>query len=205
MIETDVIAPKLYGLLVAGGRSRRMGQDKAALPAPNGQPLWRRTCNLLAASIEKTFLSVRPEQTLPGYNESDGVLIEDTIDNAGPLGGILSAFAKHSDAAWLVVACDLPLLDKETLDYLIQNRNTEGYGTTYKSAFDSLPEPLCAIYEPSAASVLKERLNAQKYCPRRFLVDETEQVRLLTLPNQHALENANTPEDLKRIEAIANQ
>lgn len=205
MTEAYTAIPKLYGLLVAGGKSRRMGQDKASLPAPNGQPLWRRTRDLLAASVDNVFLSIRPGQELPDYSKSDGILIEDTVEDAGPLGGILTAFEKHPDAAWLVIACDLPLLDRETLDHLIQNRQAQGYATSYKSAFDGLPEPLCCIYEPTAAEVLRSRVKAERYCPRRFLLDETEQVRLLTLPNQHALENANTPEDLKRIEALATQ
>lgn len=203
MNEQNTSTPKLYGLLVAGGQSRRMGQDKAAIQGPDGQPLWRRTRDVLAENLDNIFLSVRPGQELPGYSKSDGTLIEDTIEDAGPLGGILSAFEKHPEAAWLVVACDLPLLDSETLADLIEQRNIKGYATTYKSAVDGLPEPLCAIYEPAASTVLKKGLETQKHCPRRFLLDEADRVRLLTLPHQHALENANTPEDLKRIETLA--
>ena len=59
------------------------------------------------------------------------------------------------DAAWLVLACDLPLLDQQTLGHLLRSRRRERQATAYRSSHDGLPEPLCAIYEPSSREAIR--------------------------------------------------
>lgn len=195
-------AAPLAGLLVAGGRSRRMGRDKAALPTPDG-PLWLRTYQLLKHVCEDCAVSVRPGQQLPSSETVKPLCYEDRYTDAGPLAGILTAFDHKSGHAWLVVACDMPLLDQGTLRHLMEHRQPSQLATAYRSNFDGLPEPLCTIYEPAARELLLDRLdNSEHPCPRKFLIQE-EPVTLLDLPHPHALENANTPEDLERILALA--
>lgn len=197
-------APTLTGLLVAGGKSRRMGRDKAGLPSPDG-PLWRRTWDILRSVCPDTCISIRPGQSLPGYLDGEALLLEDTLPDAGPLAGILAAFEARPECAWLVVACDLPLLDRATLEQLVHARQTGMLATSYRSNFDGKPEPLCAIYEPATAPLLKESLGGDHPCPRRFLMQNSARVSLLDLVQPFALENANTPEDLERIAALSPQ
>ena len=56
--------------------------------------------------------------------------------------------ATHAHAYWLVLACDLPFLDAETLRHLLRSRVVARAATAYRSSYDGLPEPLCAIWEP---------------------------------------------------------
>jgi molybdopterin-guanine dinucleotide biosynthesis protein A len=115
---------------------------------------------------------------------------------AGPAGGITAALLAHPQVAWLVVACDLPLLTPATLHDLIGRRDPQRLATAYRSSHDGLPEPLCAIWEPAAREPLLAYLQARaaagkKSCPRKFLIDSD--IRLLELPQGDALDNVNTP------------
>lgn len=124
------------------------------------------------------------------------------IHDAGPLAGLLSAFRQDSRAAWLVLACDLPLLDEITLQFLVDHRNTAGYATAFRSAHDGLPEPLCAIYEPAMGPILEASYAAGTLRPREILLQQSAAVTLLRLPVPEILENANTPEDFQRLSAL---
>ena len=109
------------------------------------------------------------------------------------MAGMLSAFGEHPGRAFLVIACDLPFLDRGTLDYLLENRDPSKIATAYRSAHGGLPEPLCAIWEPSSSPILKESLADGKRCPRKILIQK--ETHLLGLPNPDALDNINTPEE----------
>ena len=118
------------------------------------------------------------------------------------MGGILRAFDADPNAAWLVVACDLPLLQTPVLKHLVAERDPSKVATAYRAHGNQLPEPLCAIYEPAAAPILREWLAQDRRCPRKVLITLDEQegaVRLLDLPGENPLDNANAPEDIERM------
>ena len=119
--------PALHAVLLAGGRSRRMGKDKADL-LYQGQTQRARTIALLQGLNIPASLSLRPGQNVPEGIWADGIKPIHDLDEykgKGPLGGILSAFRENPGHALLVVACDLPFLDIKTLQHLIQNRIPE--------------------------------------------------------------------------------
>jgi molybdopterin-guanine dinucleotide biosynthesis protein A len=91
------------------------------------------------------------------------------------------------------VACDLPLLDGETLDQLVAARDPGRLATAFRSAHDGLPEPLCAIWEPASAAPLLRWVETGQSCPRKFLLRHD--ARLLDAARPRALENANTPDE----------
>ncbi len=190
------IAP-LYGLVLAGGQSRRMQRDKAALEY-QGMSQLGRTLALLEGRVEHAFVSVRADQRddpLRARYE----LIVDAHENVGPAGGIVAAQARHPRAAWLVLACDLPFLDERTLDHLIAARDPQRSATAYRSSHDGLPEPLCAIYEPASRTALAAAVNAGRLCPRKFLIQSD--TLLLDQPEPGALENINTPQEYQEASA----
>ena len=190
----------LAGLVLAGGTSRRMGRDKANLRYDtSGLPQWKRAARLLAGVCDPICLSVRHGQELDDYHATDGRLLEDGAESAGPLSGLLAAFRFQSQTAWLVVACDLPLLDAAVIDHLVACRDGTTAVIAYRSVHDGLPEPLCAIYEPSFLSVLPTAFANDQRCPRKLLIQHAQQVRLLDLPHRAALENANTPDEYTRL------
>ena len=107
-----------------------------------------------------------------------------------------AAFASSADVAWLVIACDLPFLDAQTLDTLLLARDPGFDATAFRSSHDGLPEPLCAIYEPSARKAIAAQIAAGRNCPRKFLINAHTQ--LLDQPNPRALDNVNTVDEYER-------
>ena len=183
----------LLGLVLAGGRSTRMRADKAAL-LYGGRSQLERAMELIAPHVERAYVSVRADQSddplRAGFPQ-----IRDTQENLGPIAGLLAAQARHPEAAWLVLACDLPLLDEATLTHLVRSRVPQRLATAYRSSHDGLPEPLCAIWEPASAAPLAAYAATGRQCPRRFLVGADTQ--LIDEPNPGALDNINTPEEYR--------
>jgi molybdopterin-guanine dinucleotide biosynthesis protein A len=183
-------AAPLYGLVLAGGRSSRMGRDKAALSYADGTPQLERAMALLSPQVERAFVSVRSDQAAEPLR-ARYQLIHDREPSRGPITGLLAAQAEHPQAAWLVLACDLPLLDAVTLTQLRRGRDPARVATAYRSSRDGLPEPLCAIYEPRSREQLLAYVAAGRDCPRKFLLGAD--TLLLDEPNPQALDNINTP------------
>lgn len=196
--NSNSVAP-LNGLVLAGGKSVRMGRDKGLLRWHGVEQRYY-MAGLLTPLCSGMYLSCRQEQVASmgdGYH-----VLPDAFANAGPLGGILTAFQLQPQSAWLVAACDLPLLDAATLQFLIAHRDAQALATTFQSPFDGLPEPLITIWEPAAQPLLMEYLAAGISCPRKVLLRNIDRVKVLTPPNADALMNANTPEDAAKVEAI---
>ena len=181
----------LKGLVLSGGRSTRMKQDKAVL-AYGGQTQLDRAMQLLRGKVSAAFVSVRADQA----NEPARARYAQVVDGdgvQGPIAGIRAAQAADPQAAWLVLACDLPQLDAATLDTLIARRDPARTATAFRSSHDGLPEPLCAIFEPHSAPLLEAFLATGRNCPRKFLLNSD--TLLLDQPNPQALDNVNTPEE----------
>ena len=183
---------RLYALVLAGGRSRRMGRDKALL-ARGGISQLERTVTLLDSFADRTFVSVRKDQQEePERQRFDQIV--DKYDDLGPVAGILSALEASPGTDWLVVACDLPNVDTRTIAYLLQHRGREHPFTAYRSSRDDLPEPLCAVYRAGSDSILRQFVDEGIVCPRKMMMRSD--TLLLAQPDPTALDNVNTPEDL---------
>ena len=183
--------PAVYGLVLAGGRSKRMQRDKATLPYA-GRTQLERAVDLIEPFVERVFVSVRPDQTGDPLRARFAQIV-DSGEVAGPIAGIVAAQARHPQVAWLVLACDLPLLDSETLAHLLHSRRPERQATAYRSSHDGLPEPLCAIYEPSSRESIRSYVASGRDCPRKFLIQSD--AALLDQPDPGALDNVNTPKE----------
>jgi molybdopterin-guanine dinucleotide biosynthesis protein A len=183
-----MIAP-VYGLVLAGGESRRMGRDKATLRY-GGRSQLERAMDLLEGRLERRYVSVRADQVHDAARAAYPQVIDRALGQ-GPVAGILAAQALHPQAAWLVLACDLPLLDGGSLDALLAQRAPQRLATAFRSDHDGLPEPLCAIWEPASHAPLSAYVASGRHCPRKFLLQAD--VELLAQPNPRALDNVNTP------------
>lgn len=169
-----------------------MGSDKALLMR-DGRSQLSHTAGLLAAHTERVFVSARRDQ-LDDPERSRFDAIVDRFDDLGPIAGILSALEEYPDCDWLVVACDLPNIDDETLTFLVASRDPDCAFTAYRSSYDRLPEPLCAIYAAGSDTQIRSFVDEGIVCPRKILIRSD--TRLLEQPNPAALDNINTPEDL---------
>jgi molybdopterin-guanine dinucleotide biosynthesis protein A len=187
-------AGPVHGLILAGGRSSRMQRDKAAL-VYRGQSALDRAFELAAHHVDRVFVSVRAAQADDSIR-AGRPLIVDSVEGEGPIVGIRSALAAHPQAAWLVLACDLPFLTDAALTQLFSERDPALLATAFRSSHDGLPEPLCAVWEPAAAAALSAYQAGGRICPRKFLMRHP--VHLLDARDPAALDNINTPEEYER-------
>lgn len=185
--------PQLYGLVLAGGKSTRMGSDKGLLTyhdVPQQEYLY----HLLGELCDNVFLSIRDEQSTSIPNGFKTII--DKNEYRGPFNGILSAHKAYPDVAWLVLACDLPLIDLETLKYLMENRDPKQGATSFATKESKLPEPLITIWEPSGLQeAIQHMQTAESSCPRKFLINSD--TKLVFPERDEVLYNANNVEDYK--------
>ena len=181
----------LKALVLSGGKSSRMGEEKGLIQY-HEKTQAEHLVSLLEEIGLEVFLSVREEQK-ENYSFLNRPFIADQLNGAGPLGGIASAMRTFPQTAFLVVACDLPNLQKEQLEFLLKNRNAKSFATCYESPLDGGPEPLCSIYEPKSFSALMKVWVNGKSCPRKMLFNRT--VEILPIQDSRFLVNANTPEE----------
>ncbi len=178
----------LYGLILSGGKSTRMGNDKGLLDY-HGLPQRDYLYGMAAEVCDQVFFSIREEQQ--GEIDATDRYIVDRNEYRGPLNGILSAHKAHPDAAWVVLACDLPLLDVNALQTLVNERDSDKLATAYATRESKLPEPLVSIWEPKGlqqAMVYMEA--AQSSCPRKFLINSD--IKLIYPEKDEVLYNANS-------------
>lgn len=160
----------LFGLVLAGGKSKRMGFDKSSIEY-HGKPQTDHARELLEQFCERVCVS--------------GKDLLDQGESAGPISGLRAAFRLHPSAAWLVLACDLPGVEETTLRLLISKRR--GEATVFGDPVE--PEPLCGIYEPA----LRDRIDLLQSPKAVLLAADCEFV----APSQPDwLTNVNTPRDL---------
>lgn len=186
-------AAKLYGLVLSGGKSTRMGTDKGLIKY-HGVPQREYLYNILSEVCSETYISLRGDQEL---NMPFGFqTLTDLDEFKGPYNGLLSAHKKYPEVAWLVLACDLPLIDLNALKELIDQRDPRKQATAFALRENPLPEPLCAIWEPHAledsVSYLEE---GNGTCPRKYLINHD--TKLVFPLNEDVLLNANSEQEYR--------
>ena len=188
--------PVLNGLVLAGGKSVRMGFDKTSLEW-HGKAQRNYIADMISPLCSNVFISCREDQreAIMGYET-----ITDSFAGLGPYGAILSAFRSNPDAAWFVVASDLPLMDEATLQYLADRRDASAIATTFESPFDGFPEPLITIWEPKAYAILLSFLAQGYSCPRKALRNNN--VHIIKAEHPEKLMNVNTQDELEKATAL---
>jgi molybdopterin-guanine dinucleotide biosynthesis protein A len=166
-----------------------MGRDKAML-AYHGRDQLQVAFDLLGEVAGPNFVSVRADQASDPARARYAQVIDGT-EGVGPIAGILAALRIRPAAAWLVLACDLPFLDASTLRALIAGRDPARVATAFRSSYDGLPEPLCAIWEPECGPLLADFVANDGRCPRKFLL--AHDACIIDLPRSNALDNINSP------------
>jgi molybdopterin-guanine dinucleotide biosynthesis protein A len=176
------------GYVLVGGRSSRMGRDKALLPFRGGA---------LAQSVAQAVREATGAVTLVGdparYAGLGYPVIPDLYPGEGPLGGILTAL-RNSSADWnLIAACDMPQLDPELLRGLLKTAAESGANALLPVGPDGRPEPLCALYHRRCL----DPMGAAFAVGIRKVTAALETVRTVRLPMAEVslFQNVNTPEE----------
>ncbi len=180
----------MNALILAGGGSKRMGQNKSLISRPDGTRQIDHIASLAREFCDQVYVSLKDS----GSIHTDLPVITDLRPGEGPVAALESA-ASIGNGPLLVLGCDLYLLDKRTLAYLVEQRDPSAHATSFKNRIDHRAEPLCTIYEPSALQLAAQALDEGQRCARHFL--ESLNPILLDLPQAAALDNANTPHELE--------
>ncbi len=189
--------PECAGIILAGGRSVRMGTDKALLEM-HGETLLARTVRIVSA-IASSVVVVGRTGLPPDVRGVNAV--PDDVPNAGPLGGIATGLRLIGEEYALVVSCDLPFLTVEMLRLLLQN--AAGCDAVVP-VWGGRLQPTCALYRRSCCPVFTALIEAGELRVRSAL----DGMRLCRLgPAELAaagcggltLSNANTPDEWRAV------
>lgn len=193
------------GIILAGGRSRRLGRDKAVEPF-GGQPLIRRVIErvtTLADEIVVVVADTARGQALP--LDVDHRLAVDIYPEGGSLGGIFSGLSAANTDWGLVVACDMPFLSVPLLERMLELRGDSNAVVPQPGAF---PEPTHALYSRACLPHIEARLQARDLKISGFFDDvrvrylDEGEVRRFD-PELLSFFNVNSTEDLARARALA--
>ena len=185
----------LSGLILAGGKSSRMGRDKAGLMLPDGRSLLQRQADVLReAGATRLVLSIRPESE----NQLAGaILVRDAMEDAGPLAGIAAGLRAAGDGLVLVLAVDMPRVDSAHLRQL-QALATPGRGVV--PVVDGNLEPLVAVYPARLSGSAEAALAGGQRAVHAWVRAEAGagRVQLWDAPTEwtEAVRSWNTPADL---------
>ena len=195
----------MNGFVLAGGRSTRMGADKALLHYA-GRPLIEHAVeSLKAVGLEPHIVGVRPDLT------AFAPVIEDLHPGCGPLGGIEAALASSGSEWNLFLPVDLPLLPHIFLRYLMERSAITGASATIPTVAGK-QNPLCAVYRRDLLEGIRKSLEAGDFKVMRCIenavgrstsdcfgveaVAATRDDWPMNPPLRHWFQNLNTPADL---------
>jgi molybdopterin-guanine dinucleotide biosynthesis protein A len=177
------------GFVLVGGKSSRMGRDKALLPW-RGSTLAEHIARVVEAAAGSVALIGDPFR----YSHLGYLVYPDKAIGYGPIGGIAAALAV-SPAEWsLVVGCDMPFLTEEPLRRLLG----EAAGTDRRCVAAAGPtglEPLCAVYHRDCLAQLENAISGSRFKMR----DIVRELSALPVPgiDPSVFANLNTPEDFE--------
>lgn len=199
--------PTVAGIILAGGRSRRMGTDKALLPTPaqTSRTFVEHLAGLLSAHCTEVLLVARDETSSQQYSsispQQPWRLVYDQLPDQGPLMGLASGLRATTASHALVVAVDLPFVQPALLAWLGDFPLTD---ELIVPRVQGIPQVLLARYPRAILPTVESCLRDGRRDPRallerapvRFL--EEEQLREVD-PELRSFVNVNTPEDFATI------
>ena len=180
-------------VVLCGGRSTRMGRAKALLPFGE-ETLLQRIVRVLSSVVEEIVVVRHGNQALPALPDAV-VVVEDEIDDQGPLGGLVPGLrASRADAVY-ASGCDVPFLSPAFVTRLFDRLGDHDVAV---AETDGFAHPLAAVYRPRVRPVMERLLEARRRRPI-FLFEEVPTVRVTADdlravdPTLDSLDNLNTP------------
>ena len=186
---------KPAGILLAGGRSTRMGSKKENLLI-GGKPMIHFPYLVLRELCEEILVSSGNAPELPGQF----TLVPDEIPDIGPMGGLYSSLKKSRAEIHMVLPSDMPGVVPELMEYLLaQAENVE---ILVPGLRKDQPEPLCGIYRRSVLLSIEEMISCEDYALHRLLDKVTSKVIVIDRDcpfySTELFSNINHPEDLQQ-------
>ncbi len=191
--------PSLSAAILAGGKSSRMGRNKALVEV-DGKPMIAHVADTIGKHIDNIVVIGSPSED---YNFLQLPVVADAVESCGPLAGIFTAVQQTSAQYCLVVACDLPFLSEALVKFL--SENCRGYDILAFES-DSGVEPLCAIYSKKCLPAIEAQLKNKRHkVSALFDLVNTRIVRMepgLAFYDRRAFLNVNTPGELSEARSL---
>ena len=189
--------PNLTGIILSGGKSTRMGENKAFIEI-EGIPIVHRIQNLFERLFDEVIIVTNQKRN---FSDLNAKIYEDLIPNRGVLGGLYTGLFFSSFVFSFCVACDMPFLKESVIKFLIEN--IDGYDVVVPKTKDGL-QPLHAIYSKNCLEPIKKIIDEGKFkiidlywMVKVKIVEEQEFFSLD--PMRESFINVNTPEELSLI------
>jgi len=193
----------IFAFIIAGGKSSRMGQDKAFLVL-DGKTLIDHAIAQAKSVAEEVFI-VGPAATFSAY----GRIVKDIFPGCGPLGGIHAALRRSRSEYSLVLPLDMPLVTPEFLRFMLQKALASQATVTVPRAQDGY-QPLCAIYRSSFADLAETSLQQNRcridalFAADSICIIGAEEMQQNGF-DPRMFDNLNSPEDYQRVAAMRSQ
>jgi molybdopterin-guanine dinucleotide biosynthesis protein A len=186
------------GLILAGGRSSRMGVDKASLVL-GGTTMLQRSADRLSPSVDELVVVGAPGRVLPDVSTRLPLrIVEDPVEGEGPLVGIAAGLAACTGDVAVVVAVDMPFVETSLVAALLE-RLAPPHRWVLPFA-DGRPQPLCSAFAASALAEIREHLESGDRAPMAVAAD-LDAYRMqpdewaMADPTGRSFVNVNTPEE----------
>jgi molybdopterin-guanine dinucleotide biosynthesis protein A len=177
----------LTGIILAGGKSRRMGSNKA-LHEYNGLLLIEHSMNIINQLTDRIFISGQYNE----YNRFDALKVSDNYFDIGPIAGIEACLSKSETNNNLFIPCDTPLLSIELLNSILEHSGN--FDAVVPILPDGKVEPLVALYSKKILPVIREQISTGDYQIISLL--KKINTKYLAFTNTGYFRNINTPDDL---------
>lgn len=184
----------MFGLVLAGGQSSRLGQDKTHV-VHEGRTLLVRSAELLRRHMPEVYVSCRHPERVP----APWPVIVDETERIGPAGGIITALRKLGGPVF-ALACDLPFMEDRFIARLLEARDARPAGavvTAWRLADSDFFENLVAIYEPEALPLLEAGAREGLYKLGRLIPAGLRHCVSYTEEERRFFFNVNYPDDLR--------
>jgi len=187
---------KMTGVVLMGGKSSRMGTDKAFLKWDN-KPLYLHSAALLNEIFDEVYLSVNDAQ-IPLLT-TDLPVIADSFPATGPVGAMVSCY-RHLGTSVFFLSCDLPLITSADVRHLIKKLDETGGCSMYFNESRACYEPVCSAWDLAVLEDLETYFCEGHRSLQQFL---KQRAAAKHLPfNTDRLRNINTPDDYEMLSKI---
>jgi molybdenum cofactor guanylyltransferase len=192
---------KINGIILAGGKSSRMGRDKGLIDI-GGKRLIDRALELISPFCEEIIISTASEK----YADLGFQCIPDEITGTGPIGGIYSALKASSRDANFVLSFDMPFIPGKLIEYILMKKGDGQIAVPLESS--GFYQPLCGFYHRSVVPVIEEMMRNEDY----KLIDLFGKVEFkpinistsLEFYSTHIFLNINRQEDIDLAQSLMN-
>lgn len=189
----------LYGLVMCGGQSSRMGTDKSRIIYYDKEQRYI-VFDILKMHCKEVFLSCNRKQT-QGNNLKCDVIEDDVVfSNTGPLGGLLTAFSQYPGKDFLIIGCDYPLISGNDVVNFLEAIPVDSLVGAFYNPTVNVYEPLIAFYARGCAVRLQKLYNDGQYSLQQFLKKES--AFKFSGYDTCQVKSVDTPEEMRRIQKI---